>query len=267
MIAQLQTGGLPVSSMQLTLDSDFMTLPTSCRAGDGHAQRRERELHAHRLRQGAVQPHGRSRARDDRSAPSRAARRSRSSSPTATRTCAAPTSCCPSARRSRPGVPTASWPAPRRSSTPPTARPRRRSARSASPRRCSRRSPARSSSATNFRLYIVVAGSGVLVKLAGDVRLDPATGQISDGVRQPAAGPVHDVRVQLPGRPASGAVEPDHVRREDRRRDCSRPWSGTAPKTRDGHVHDRPGLHRGGLRARAAGHRGLAPRPAARPAR
>ena len=31
----------------------------------------------------------------------------------------------------------------------------------------------------NFRLYIVVAGSGVLVKLAGDVRLDPATGQIT----------------------------------------------------------------------------------------
>ena len=27
----------------------------------------------------------------------------------------------------------------------------------------------------NFRLYIVVAGSGVLVKLPGDVKLDPAT--------------------------------------------------------------------------------------------
>jgi hypothetical protein len=31
----------------------------------------------------------------------------------------------------------------------------------------------------NFRLYIVVAGSGVLVKLPGDVELDPATGQIT----------------------------------------------------------------------------------------
>ncbi len=30
-----------------------------------------------------------------------------------------------------------------------------------------------------FRLYIVVAGQGVVVKLAGDVRLDPATGQIT----------------------------------------------------------------------------------------
>ncbi|HEX6025622.1 MAG TPA: hypothetical protein VFZ00_26755 [Solirubrobacter sp.] len=29
-IASLETGGLPVSSMQLTLESDFMTLPTSC---------------------------------------------------------------------------------------------------------------------------------------------------------------------------------------------------------------------------------------------
>ena len=30
-----------------------------------------------------------------------------------------------------------------------------------------------------FRLYIAVAGSGVKVALAGDVRLDPSTGQIT----------------------------------------------------------------------------------------
>ena len=30
-----------------------------------------------------------------------------------------------------------------------------------------------------FRLYIVIEGSGVKVALAGDVRLDPATGQIT----------------------------------------------------------------------------------------
>ncbi len=29
-IAQLSTGGLPLTSLGLTLDSDFMTLPTSC---------------------------------------------------------------------------------------------------------------------------------------------------------------------------------------------------------------------------------------------
>jgi hypothetical protein len=81
-----------------------------------------------------------------------------------------------------------------------------------------------------FRLYIVVAGSGVSVKLAGDVRLDPATGQITtvfDNLPQVPftsfaltfQGGAHAV---LANPPTCGAKTVTAL---------LTPWSGTAPKT------------------------------------
>jgi hypothetical protein len=81
-----------------------------------------------------------------------------------------------------------------------------------------------------FRLYVVVSGSGVLVKLPGDVRLDPATGQITtvfDNLPQ-----VPFTRFALSFQGGAKAVLANPV-------GCGTktvtalltPWSGTAPKT------------------------------------
>ena len=229
-IAELQTGGLPVSSMGLTLDSDFMTLPTSCAPATVTLNGESATLHPDRLRPRAVQPDGRGRARDHPARRARAAPRSRSSSRRATRTCAAPTSCCPSARRSRRASRTGSRPARRRSSTPPAARPRRRSAPSASSRRCSATLGGKVFFGENFRLYVVVDGSGVLVKLAGDVRLDPATGQITTVFDNLPQVPFTTFALSFQGGPRAVLSNPTTLRREGADRGRSR--RGAGPRRR-----------------------------------
>ena len=108
----------------------------------------------------------------------------------------------------------------------------------------------------NFRLYIVVAGSGVLVKLAGDVRLDPATGQITTVFDNLPQVPFTTFAFSFQGGPRAVLSNPTTCG-EKTAAALLTPVERHRAEDRDGHVHDRPGLHRGGLRARAAGRRGL----------
>ena len=94
-----------------------------------------------------------------------------------------------------------------------------------------RRSAARSSSATASGSTSWSTGSGVQVKLAGRRPARPGHRPDHDGVRQPAAGPVHDLRADLPGRRRTPCWP---TRRRAGRSTLSAlltPWSGTAPKT------------------------------------
>jgi hypothetical protein len=80
-----------------------------------------------------------------------------------------------------------------------------------------------------FRLYIVVAGSGVLVKLPGDVKLDPATGQITTVFDDLPQVPFTTFALTFQGGAKAVLANPG---------DCGAktvgalltPWSGTAPK-------------------------------------
>ena len=112
----------------------------------------------------------------------------------------------------------------------------------------------------------MVDGSGVLVKLAGDVRLDPATGQITTVFDNLPQVPFTSFALSFQGGPRAVLSNPttcgekaltavahalERDRAEDRERD----------------VHDRPGLHGGRVRSRARGSRPTRPPPGARPAR
>jgi hypothetical protein len=81
-----------------------------------------------------------------------------------------------------------------------------------------------------FRLYIVVQGSGVLVKLPGDVQLDPATGQITTVFDHLPQVPFTSFALSFQGGAKAvlanpGACGPKQVTA------LLTPWSGTAPRT------------------------------------
>jgi hypothetical protein len=81
-----------------------------------------------------------------------------------------------------------------------------------------------------YRLYIVVAGGGVLVKLAGDVRLDPATGQITtvfDGLPQV---PFTSFALSFQGGAHAVLANPATCGAKTLTAVLT-PWSGTAAKT------------------------------------
>ena len=82
----------------------------------------------------------------------------------------------------------------------------------------------------NFRLYIVVDGSGVLVKLAGDVRLDPATGQITTTFDNLPQVPFTTFALSFQGGPRAVLSNPTTCG-EKALTAVLTPWSGTAPKT------------------------------------
>ena len=81
-----------------------------------------------------------------------------------------------------------------------------------------------------FRLYVVVDGPGVQVKLAGDVKLDPATGQITTIFDNLPQVPFTAFALQLQRRAEGGARTTR--RRAGRRRSTPRSRPGAAPRRR-----------------------------------
>jgi hypothetical protein len=81
-----------------------------------------------------------------------------------------------------------------------------------------------------FRLYIVVAGSGVLVKLPGDVHLDPATGQITTVFDNLPQVPFTSFALSFQGGSHAVLANPASCGAK-RVSALLTPWSGTAPKT------------------------------------
>lgn len=82
----------------------------------------------------------------------------------------------------------------------------------------------------NFRLYIVVAGSGVLVKLPGDVKLDPATGQITTVFDNLPQVPFTNFALSFQGGAKAVLANPAACGTKQVTALLT-PWSGTAPKT------------------------------------
>ena len=112
-----------------------------------------------------------------------------------------------------------------------------------------------------FRLYIVVEGSGVLVKLPGDVKLDPATGQITTIFDNLPQVPFTSFALTFQGGAHAVLANPVVVWHQG-------PERGADAVERDGaedrerELHDRRRrprwrLHRRGVRSRAAGRVGL----------
>ncbi|HET6547186.1 MAG TPA: hypothetical protein VFG79_01935 [Solirubrobacter sp.] len=81
-----------------------------------------------------------------------------------------------------------------------------------------------------FRLYVVVEGHGVLVKLAGDVRLDPATGQITTVFDNLPQVPFTSFALTFNGGPHAVLANPVSCGTKELRATLT-PWSGTAPRT------------------------------------
>ena len=81
-----------------------------------------------------------------------------------------------------------------------------------------------------FRLYIDVAGSGVKVALAGDVRLDPATGQITTVFDNLPQVPFTSFALTFQGGPNAVLANPAACGAKPLTATLT-PWSGTAPKT------------------------------------
>ncbi|WP_156027733.1 hypothetical protein [Candidatus Solirubrobacter pratensis] len=81
-----------------------------------------------------------------------------------------------------------------------------------------------------FRLYILVAGSGVSVKLAGDVRLDPATGQITTVFDNLPQVPFTSFALTFQGGAHAVLANPPTCGPKTVSALLT-PWSGTAPKT------------------------------------
>jgi hypothetical protein len=81
-----------------------------------------------------------------------------------------------------------------------------------------------------FRLYIVVEGSGVLVKLPGDVKLDPATGQITTIFDNLPQVPFTSFALTFQGGAHAVLANPSSCGTKDLSAVLT-PWSGTAPKT------------------------------------
>ena len=81
-----------------------------------------------------------------------------------------------------------------------------------------------------FRLYVVIAGSGVLVKLPGDVHLDPATGQITTIFDHLPQVPFTSFALTFQGGPHAVLANPATCGVKQLTALLT-PWSGTAPKT------------------------------------
>ncbi|WP_028062592.1 hypothetical protein [Solirubrobacter soli] len=81
-----------------------------------------------------------------------------------------------------------------------------------------------------YRLYVVVAGSGVLVKLPGDVKLDPATGQITTVFDNLPQVPFTSFALSFQGGPKAVLANPVACG-EKVVSALLTPWSGTAPRT------------------------------------
>jgi hypothetical protein len=81
-----------------------------------------------------------------------------------------------------------------------------------------------------FRLYVVVAGGGVKVALAGDVRLDPATGQITTVFDDLPQVPFTSFALSFQGGPHAVLANPATCGAKTVSALLT-PWSATAPKT------------------------------------
>ena len=80
-----------------------------------------------------------------------------------------------------------------------------------------------------FRLYIQIAGQGVQVKLAGDVKLDPATGQITTVFDNLPQVPFTKFALSFNGGPHAVLANPPTCGTKTLSATLT-PWSGTAPK-------------------------------------
>ncbi len=80
-----------------------------------------------------------------------------------------------------------------------------------------------------FRLYIQIAGQGVQVKLAGDVKLDPSTGQITTVFDNLPQVPFTKFALSFNGGPHAVLANPPTCGTKDLSATLT-PWSGTAPK-------------------------------------
>jgi hypothetical protein len=79
-------------------------------------------------------------------------------------------------------------------------------------------------------LYLVVEGSGVVVKLAGEVSLDPVTGQVTTSFKNNPQLPFSDLRLQLFAGPRAPLITPAACGGYQTSTVLT-PWSGTPPVT------------------------------------
>ena len=228
-IAELKTGGLPVSSMGLTLDSDFMTLPTSCAPATITLNSDSATFTPTGCDQVPFNPAVEAALETtERAVPSGATvtlrlpegdshvRRTEIVLPVGTtlspgvanglEACTAAqfdATSCPAASQ----VGTVSFVTPLLGTL-----------------------GGKVFFGESFRLYIVVEGSGVLVKLAGDVRLDPATGQITTVFDNLPQVPFTAFALSFQGGPHAVLSNPSNCGSKALTALLT-PWSGTAPKT------------------------------------
>jgi hypothetical protein len=227
-IAQLQTGGLPVSSMQLTLESDFMTLPTSCIPATVTLNGETATLTPTGCDQVPFEPTvAAALETTQRAVPSGATvtltlpegnshvRRTVITLPVGTTlspgvadglvacTAAQFAQTCPDASQ----VGTVSFVTPLLGEL-----------------------AGKVFFGENFRLYVVVDDGGVLVKLAGDVRLDPATGQITTVFDDLPQVPFTRFSLSFQGGPRAVLANPSTCGTKPLTAVLT-PWSGTADRT------------------------------------
>jgi hypothetical protein len=77
-------------------------------------------------------------------------------------------------------------------------------------------------------VYVVVEGSGVLIKLAGEVHLDPTTGQLTTRFLSNPQLPISDLKLNFKGGPRSLLANPSNCGLAQSSTALT-PWSGTQP--------------------------------------
>ena len=102
-----------------------------------------------------------------------------------------------------------------------------------------------------YRLFVVVQGGGVLVKLAGDVRLDPATGQVTTVFDNLPQVPFTSFALTFRGGPHAVLANPPACGTKTLSAVLT-PWTRKARQDRERELHDRRrrprcGVHGGGL--------------------
>jgi hypothetical protein len=83
-----------------------------------------------------------------------------------------------------------------------------------------------------FGLYLELEGSGVVIKLRGDVSADPATGLLTASFQQLPQQPVSDLKLTLKGGPRAPLANPETCGEAETFSDIT-PWS--TPETPDAH--------------------------------
>ena len=245
--------------MQLTLDSNFMTLPTSCAPATVTLNGESASFTPTGCDAGAVQPRGRRPRSRPPSAPSRAARRSRSSCPTGDS----------HVRRAEIVLPVGHDALAGRRERARGLHRRRSSTRTELPGRVAgRHRQLRHAAAPDARRQGLLRRRLPALhrrrrqRRAGQARRrrapGPGDGPDHDGLRQPAAGPVHAFALSFQGGPQAVLSNPTTCGEKALSAIAHARGAATAPKTATATLHDRPGLRaRPAFAPGAAGRRGL----------